>query len=262
MTRGRALLLVATLVALTMTVRSLAGAPLPLWLSMGAFVGYAAIVVCGAMIPSLEMFADVVTRGPDGARGVALTFDDGPHPVHTRRILDELDRAQAKATFFVVGEKAARHPEVVQEISRRGHAVGVHGYVHDRMLSLRSRSRVRRDLENAVRVVTGAIGEAPRLFRPPVGQTNPRIAQAARDLGLVIVGWSVRGHDGLASAKPGRVVARVTAKLRDGAIVLLHDAAEHDDRVPAAVAALPGILDALRERSLAAVRLDEWALEP
>jgi peptidoglycan/xylan/chitin deacetylase (PgdA/CDA1 family) len=90
-----------------------------------------------------------------------------------------------------------------------------------------------------------------------VGQTNPRIARAAKELGLTIVGWSLRGRDGI-RARPERVVARVVPRLRDGAIVLLHDAAEKDNRKPAAPDALPRILDALHARNIPAVRIDDW----
>jgi|SRR5579859_1668568 len=257
MTAGRAALLIATLAAIGLTLRAALGAPVPLWLALLAFAGYGALVTWGVLSPSLEMFAEVVWRGPDGARGVALTFDDGPHPASTRAVLDALDEAGAKATFFVIGEKAACHPELVREIAARGHLVGVHGDRHDRALSFRSLDRVRSDLARAVEVVTLATGERPRFYRPPVGQTNPRIARAARELGLTIVGWSLRGRDGI-RARPERVVARIVPRLRDGAIVLLHDAAERDDRKPAAPDALPRILDALHARNLPAVRIDAW----
>src|SRR5262249_25543318 len=158
------------------------------------------------------MFAEVVWRGPEGARGVALTFDDGPHPTFTRSVLEELDRAGAKATFFVIGEKGARQPELLKEIAARGHLVGVHGDHHDRALSFRSLRRVRSDLERAVEIVAQATGERPRFYRPPVGQTNPRIARAAKELGLTIVGWSLRGRDGV-RADPKRVAARVIPRL-------------------------------------------------
>src|SRR5882724_757517 len=108
MTRGRVTLVLATSVALALVGRALLGAPLPLWLSIGALVGYAGLVTWGALNPSLEMFADVVWRGPDEARGVALTFDDGPHPEFTRSVLNTLDEAGAKATFFVIGQKASQ----------------------------------------------------------------------------------------------------------------------------------------------------------
>jgi peptidoglycan-N-acetylglucosamine deacetylase len=257
MPTGRALLLVATAAALAMTLRSLMGSPVPLWLSLTSLVAYAGIITWGVLNPSLEMFADVVWRGPDGARGVALTFDDGPHPRFTRSVLDALDAAGARATFFVIGEKGACHPELIRELAARGHLVGVHGDRHDRLLSLRSSGRVRADLTRAVEFLATTIGERPHLYRPAVGQTNPRIARIAAELGLTIVGWSVRGRDGIL-ASADRVVARVVPRLRDGAIVLLHDAAERDDHEPAAAVALPRILAAMRERGLAPVRLDAW----
>jgi peptidoglycan-N-acetylglucosamine deacetylase len=257
MSAGRGALLVATMAALALAIRSASGAPVPLWVALAAFAGYAALVTWGVLSPSLEMFAEVVWRGPEGARGVALTFDDGPHPTFTRSVLEELDRAGAKATFFVIGEKGAREPELLKEMAARGHLVGVHGDRHDRALSFRSMRRVRSDLERAVEVITRATGERPRFYRPPVGQTNPRIARAAKELGLTIVGWSLRGRDGI-RADPERVAARVIPRLRDGAIVLLHDAAERDDRKPAAPEALPRILAAMRERQIPAVRLDAW----
>src|SRR6185436_15100330 len=116
----------------------------------------------GALWPALEMFADVVWRGPEGASGVALTFDDGPHPEFTRSVLDALDREGAKATFFVIGEKGARHPALLREIVDRGHLVGVHGDRHDRALSLRSLDRVQADLMHAINSLTRATGQRPR----------------------------------------------------------------------------------------------------
>jgi peptidoglycan-N-acetylglucosamine deacetylase len=254
---GRALLLVATLVALALTARSLLGSPVPLWLSLAALAAYAGLILWGVLDPSLEMFANVMWRGPAGARGVALTFDDGPHPRFTRSVLDALDAAGARATFFVIGEKSVRHPELLRELVARGHLVGVHGHRHDRLLSLRSTARVRADLARAVDFVATATGERPRLYRPAVGQTNPRIARIAAELGLTIVGWSVRGRDGVRT-DAARVVERVAPGLRDGAIVLLHDAAERDDHEPVSGAALPRILAAMRERGLEPVRLDAW----
>jgi peptidoglycan-N-acetylglucosamine deacetylase len=257
MTVGRAALYVASGLGFALVARSLAGANIPLWLALASFLGYLGLVTAGVLVPRLQMFAEVVFRGPEGARGVALTFDDGPDPTHTRAVLDALDAAGAKATFFVLGQKAARHVDLVREIARRGHLVGIHGDVHDRALSFRSFGRVRADLERAIATVTEATGERPRHYRPAVGQTNPRIARAAEELGLVIVGWSVRGRDGIRT-DPAEVTGRVVRGLADGAIVLLHDAAERDDREPAAPRALPAILDAMRARGLAGVRLDVW----
>jgi peptidoglycan/xylan/chitin deacetylase (PgdA/CDA1 family) len=257
MTSGRALLYAATLAALALFVGVAFGRAVPLYVAAVALVVYLGIVVLGALWPRLEMFANVVWKGPEGSRGVALTFDDGPHPDHTAAVLDELKRHGARATFFVLGERAERCPELVRRIAHEGHTIGVHGYLHDRLLACRTPSTVRADLERALRIVEAITGDRPVLYRPPVGQTNPRIAKVARELGLAIVGWSVRGRDGVATPCE-KVVRRITAGLGHGAIVLLHDAAERGCRIPTAPQALGPILDAMRQKSLDSVRVDEW----
>ena len=255
---ARVLLYVATVGALALIARSLIVGPIPLALAAVALASYLALVTTGVLVLRLGMFADVTWRGPKDARGVALTFDDGPSPAHTPKVLGLLDAAGVKATFFVIGRKAAAHPAIVRAIVRRGHAVGVHGYAHDRLFSLRSPKIVREDLTRAVETLEQITGERPVLFRPPIGHTNARIAKEADRLDLAVVGWSVRGIDGLARSDPRKVAARVLQGLDDGAIVLLHDAAERDDHEPASLAALPKILDAMHERGLAGVRVDGW----
>ncbi len=101
-------------------------------------------------------------------------------------------------------------------------------------------------------------GRRPRLFRPPIGHTNPTIARVAEGLGLVVVGWTLGGRDGIARARPRDVADRVRRDLRDGAIVLLHDAPERGDREPAAIAALPAILEAMAAERLDAVPVATW----
>lgn len=255
---SRVVVYVATIGALALVARSILVGPLPTVVPVGAFVVYLLIVGAGVAFLRLGMFVDVVWRGPEEARGVALTFDDGPSPEHTPRVLDLLDAARVRATFFVIGKKAAAHPEIVRAIVERGHAVGVHGHDHDRLLALRTPARVGDDLEKCIAAVEGITGVRPTLFRPPVGITSPRIARALEEFDVTVVGWSVRALDGWAGARPDRVAARVVPKLEDGAIVLLHDAAERDDHTPAGIEALPRILAAMRDRDLEGVRLDAW----
>ena len=259
MPAARVLLYTATIGALALIVRSIALGPVPLLVVAAALVAYLALVMCGVLFMRLGMFADVTWRGPDRAKGVALTFDDGPSPEHTPKVLAMLDEARVKATFFVIGRKAEAHPDLVRAIAERGHAIGVHSYAHDRLFSLRSPRVVRADLVRAVDVLERITGERPTMFRPPIGHTNPRIAREASRLHLDLVGWSIRGLDGLALARADHVADRVIRRLDDGAIVLLHDAAERDDREPASLAALPRILSAMRARGLAGVRVDQWA---
>jgi peptidoglycan/xylan/chitin deacetylase (PgdA/CDA1 family) len=206
----------------------------------------------------LRMFADAIVRGPAGARGFALTFDDGPDPVTTPRVLDALDAAEAKATFFVIAKKAEAHPQVVRDILRRGHAVGLHSYAHDRLFSLRSERRVRADLEMGIAALVAITGARPTLFRPPIGHTNPIIARVAEALDLVVVGWTLGARDGIAGASAESVAARIGNRLRDGAIVLLHDASERGTHAPVAADAIATIVLAGREARMEPVALAPW----
>ncbi|MFO0586577.1 MAG: polysaccharide deacetylase family protein [Polyangiaceae bacterium] len=261
MPAGRILLYTASIGALALVVRSIAMGPLPILVSAIALTAYVAILLVGVFFLRLGMFVDAMSRGPEGARGVALTFDDGPSPKSTPQILDLLDEAKAKATFFVIGRKAENHPDLVREILRRGHAVAMHSYGHDRLFSLKGARYVRDDLKKACDVLQEITGDRPLLFRPPIGHTNPTIARVVKEMGLEVIGWSVRALDGVAAADPKNVAARVKRGLEDGAIVLMHDAAEREDRTPASVAALPSILAAMAARNLEGVRVDDWILE-
>ncbi len=255
---ARIVFFAATLGGIVVAVRAALTEPPPLEYAVAFALGYGAIILVGVLVLRLRMFADAIIRGPDDARGVVLTFDDGPDPVHTKKVLDALDAKDAKATFFVIGKKAEAHPEIVKEIVSRGHEVGIHGYAHDRLFSLRGPHRVKRDLERAVKVVEEITGKRPTLFRPPIGHTNPTIARIADQLDLTVVGWTVAGYDGVARAKAKDVAARVRRGLEVGAIVLLHDAAERSDHEPAGPKALPEILDAIDAKNLRVEKLQDW----
>jgi peptidoglycan/xylan/chitin deacetylase (PgdA/CDA1 family) len=162
------------------------------------------------------------------ARGQAvLTFDDGPDasPGATGEILDALDAAGAKSTFFLVGEQILRNPELASEILARGHEVGVHGrrhFRHDRVPAAESVA----DIEAGYAAVVAATAITPRFYRPPYGKLSPAGAEACHELGLEVAYWSTWGLDWepLSSA---RIARRVNRDLDDGAIVLLHDSARY-----------------------------------
>jgi peptidoglycan/xylan/chitin deacetylase (PgdA/CDA1 family) len=255
---ARAVLYAATACVLGMSAYSLLRHPPPLGWSALLLFGYAGLLLSSVMVLRLRVFVDAVVRGPRGSRGVALTFDDGPHPRWTPRILEILASRGVHATFFVVGRKVEEHPEVVRAIVDAGHGVGLHSYAHDRLFSLRGERRVREDLERGIAAFERVVGYRPMLFRPPIGHTNPAIARVTEALGLVVVGWTLGGRDGVARARPEDVAGRVRRDLRDGTIVLLHDAPERGDREPAAVRALPVILDAMAAERLDAVPVSSW----
>jgi peptidoglycan/xylan/chitin deacetylase (PgdA/CDA1 family) len=248
---------VATIGAFALVIRSLVIGPIPTWLALFALCAYATYATLGVLVPQLEMYGDIVWHGEPGRRAVALTFDDGPHPASTRRILEILARGGHRATFFVVGRKVEQHPDVVRELCEAGHDVALHGYEHDRLYCFKPPSWVEADIRRSQQALEAACGRRATLFRPPVGYTSHRTTIGARRAGVTLVAWSARGIDGLGEADPQRVARRIERKLRDGAIVMLHDASERDDFQPASVEALPRILRALEERGLRAVTVDE-----
>jgi len=152
---------------------------------------------------------------------------------------------------------AEQHPDLVREIVRRGHAIGLHSYAHDRLFALRGPSRWRKDLKRGARSLAEITGARVRLFRPPIGHTVPHTPRIVRELGLRVIGWDVSARDGV-SADAETVAHRVIDAARDGSIVLLHDAAERGDHAPAGVAALPAILEGLKKKGLAVVPLSDW----
>jgi peptidoglycan/xylan/chitin deacetylase (PgdA/CDA1 family) len=232
--------------------------PLPhTWELMLAFSGLFLYATLGVLWPHSGMYGDAVWRGKAGSRSVALTFDDGPHPVTTRAVLEILREHEVRATFFLLGHKVLEHPDVVREIHAAGHTLGVHGFQHDRLFCLRSAHYAVAQIERAQRAIADACGVTPTLFRPPIGFASHLTFRGAERAGVEVIAWTVRSLDGLESALPERVAERVIRNLVDGAIVLLHDAAERDDFRPASIAALPHILRALRERQYTAVGVDQ-----
>lgn len=222
----------------------------------GLSLGLAALATTGVMVPSLQMHGPVVVRALSGSDRVALTFDDGPNPVTTRRVLEALAPTRHRATFFVLGEKARRHPDAVREIHAAGHTLGIHGYRHDCLLSFRFPRAIRDEIERARDAVEAAVGVRPRFFRPPLGHTSLTTVIGARRAGVTLVAWSARGYDGVRWQTPDAVVRRLGRTVTDGAIVMLHDAAAGDDFEPASVRALPRLLAMLDQRGLASVGLD------
>jgi len=187
-----------------------------------------------------------------GAAGhVALTFDDGPDPVATPRVLDLLAARGVRATFFLLGSMVARAPGLAAEVAAAGHELAVHGWDH-RYLPLRGPRATRDDLARARDIVADAAGAAPRWFRPPYGVLSGPALLVARRLTLTPVLWTCWGREWTPGATPESVYAVLAGGLAGGATVLLHDS---DSTAPpgsarAALGALPRLLDECARRGL------------
>ena len=188
------------------------------------------------------------------ASGVALTFDDGPHPEGTPAVLEVLRRFDARATFFVIGEQVERRPELVREIVDHGHAVALHGYRH-RCQLLISAADARADVDHGFEVVRDVLGVAPVLHRPPYGIYSPAGLAAARARGMKPLLWSRWGKDWRKFTTPTRIAGRIVPGAARGDVILLHDAdfysSKHSHR--RTVAALELIMNRLTEREIGTV---------
>jgi peptidoglycan/xylan/chitin deacetylase (PgdA/CDA1 family) len=181
----------------------------------------------------------------DGTRCVALTFDDGPDPVDTPKLLDLLREKDVKATFFVVGRRADRYPEIVRRIWLEGHLVANHTWSHHSLFCFLMPGRLRDEIERCTESIRRSCGSSPRFFRSPVGLRHPLLAPYLEAVGLEYISWSIRTFDTF--TKDSNVLARrILDKAANGDIILLHD------RLPggtnAMLQALPRVIDELRGR--------------
>jgi peptidoglycan/xylan/chitin deacetylase (PgdA/CDA1 family) len=181
----------------------------------------------------------------DGAGCVALTFDDGPDPVDTPKLLDLLRAKGVKATFFVVGKRADQHPEIVRRAWNEGHLIANHTWSHYPLFCFLTPARLRAEIERGTESVRRSCGFRPRLFRSPVGLRHPLLGPCLNDAGLEYVSWTIRTRDTLTSDS-GALARRILNQAASGDIILLHD------RLPggthAMLEALPRVIDELRER--------------
>lgn len=180
---------------------------------------------------------------------IALTFDDGPHPRFTDRLISILETHGAKASFFIVGRQAVQYPYLLQHLSLAGHEIESHTFTH-RNLSRLDDGDIRKELTMTARLIEEVTGKRSIFFRPPGGQYNPRAVSVARETGKHMVLWTVfpRDHE---EKDPSAIVHRVLLQATDGGVVLLHSGSEPT------LSALPHIIRALKGRGYRFVTVSE-----
>lgn len=153
---------------------------------------------------------------------IAITFDDGPHPEFTPKILELLKKHNVKATFFCIGKHIEAYPNVFNEIIKQGHTVGNHTYSHANSFGFFKTEKVIEELQKTNTIATKITGLTMQLYRPAFGVTNPRIKKALNATQLQSIGWSIRSLD-TTSRTPKRIFNRTTKNLSKGDVILLHD---------------------------------------
>jgi peptidoglycan-N-acetylglucosamine deacetylase len=211
--------------------------------TLAAIVGLLYLLCYGGFEGPVDWIMGTDLHGDRELPRVALTFDDGPHPVHTDQLLDALAELSVPATFFVVGRDVDANPAVVARIARDGHELGNHTYRHRYLPLARSRS-VEHELRATDRAIVRAAGVTPQVARPPWGGRSPRNVRVFRRMRKRVVLWDVNSFDW--KGKPAdEVVRRVLARVRAGSIILMHEARDGGETTIEAVRLL---VPALRAR--------------
>lgn len=190
-----------------------------------------------------------IMRGSSSKRSLALTFDDGPEPILTVRLLNILKTLDVKATFFVIGEKVDRHPELVEKMVAEGHEVENHSYYHLRMARI-PKEMIAWEIQQGSKAIQRITGKRPLFMRPPGGEFTPAVASACAKAQSILALWS---QDPADYEQPSHqvITQRLLQTTRSGGVILLHE------KVRPTMEALPEFVSAARERGFHFVRLDE-----
>ncbi|HEV8072579.1 MAG TPA: polysaccharide deacetylase family protein [Opitutaceae bacterium] len=208
--------------SLAVFIAALAIAPVSLPLAIVVLVGTHFFFFFASLCPNSRLCVPVVTRFDTREREVWLTFDDGPDPQETPRVLGLLAQHRALATFFLIGRAAEKNPGLVREILAGGHRIANHTYTHQAVLFWAyPPSRFAREIDRCTDVLAAIAGSPPRFFRGPVGWHPPLLYQVLCRRELQPIGWTARGLD-YGDHNPSRVAGRLLRHLRPGAIFMLH----------------------------------------
>src|SRR5688572_6429727 len=182
------------------------------------------LLLYATLVPNCQWWGPVIRSFRTTQPEVWLTIDDGPSPAHTVKILDLLERFNARATFFVIGRRAEEYPHLITEILSRGHEIANHTYTHPSgTFWAAGPARIAAEIDLGAEWLRSAPDRPARLFRAPAGLKNLFVHPELERRGLVLVGWTVRGLDTVLG-NPDRVAARILRETKPGAIILLHEA--------------------------------------
>lgn len=187
---------------------------------------------------------------PTTEKIVSLTFDDGPDPVQTPKVLQILKEYQVTACFFCIGQKVKGNEALLKRMVAEGHTIGNHSYTHSGRFPLYRLSKMKKDLQTCQYALEQVTSQPITFFRPPFGVTNPTIAKAIRQLGYIPIGWNIRTMD-TCQKDTSRILRRIRKRLTPGSIILLHD------RMPDSDQLVREILDLLKEQGYTVVGVEQ-----
>ncbi len=215
--------------------------PLVIWLMITAL---------GAFNIQWNFFLNAIHHGQPTKHQIALTFDDGPHPIYTPQVLALLEAHGVQATFFCIGKHVTQYPELLEQLDNQGHIVANHTFTHAATIDFHSTKKWLQELRETDVAIANTIGKTPLFFRPPYGVTTPHLANAIDQTGHTAIGWRVRPYDTL-QRPPLQIVKTILKQTQPGDIILLHDT--HDQ----IAATLEQLLPELKKRKFEMVTMDK-----
>lgn len=225
--------------------------PISWWMYLIPPCFWLLMTLCGSFLIQWNYhFTSVHSNATIQKNQIALSFDDGPHPEFTIKVLQLLEKHNAKATFFCIGQEAEQRSELVQKIVDEGHTIGNHTYSHSKSFGFFSTKKVIAELQKTNGIIHDIIGKQMQLYRPAFGVTNPNIKKAIATTQLQPIGWNVRSLD-TTHRSQSQVLNRITRRLKKGDIVLLHDTSEKT------VAILEQLLLFLQKKNIESVTIDQ-----
>ncbi|MGR6342060.1 polysaccharide deacetylase family protein [Priestia megaterium] len=227
-----------------------------MWVIISAIIFFVLLYTVVPYFLSRGLGVKVFKRGRDLSK-VAFTFDDGPNPIYTPILLDLLKENNVKATFFVVGTKVEKYPELIQRMHNEGHLIGIHNYLHHSNWFM-SPWKVRKGLEETAKVIEAITGVTPIYYRPPWGMLN--LFDFVRKGTYKIILWSIMAEDWRTSGGSEKIKHRL-AKIKGGDVILLHDCGDtfgaEIDAPRNTINALKDVLKAVKTKGFTCVRVDE-----
>jgi peptidoglycan-N-acetylglucosamine deacetylase len=182
---------------------------------------YIISLVLGSTFIYLNFYFNSLNKSKTENREIAITFDDGPHPIITPKLLQLLDNENAKASFFIIGKNVAANKKIIKDMADAGHIVGNHSFSHHTLIDLFSANKIADEIRLTNLEIKKITGKEPLFFRPPYGVTNPLIKKAIQATEMVPVGWSLRTLDTVKNAE--NVLKKLKSKTKPGSVVLFHD---------------------------------------
>lgn len=222
------------------------GAPAYGWL----LLIYVSVIFCGSYFIRWDFFLKSICSVKTNEKYIALSFDDGPAGIKTKKILEILKENNVEAAFFCIGKNLLGQEELLKTMIQEGHMIGNHSFSHHYLFDLFSSRKMLDDLQHMSRVCKDITGVSPRFFRPPYGVTNPNVKKTVLRGGFIAIGWSIRSYDTVIRNEE-RLLKKILSSLKPGAILLLHDTSEITANV------LPRLLSGVRDRGYRMLRLDK-----